>query len=248
MRWRSGVVLKLDSSRALVRADEEDNTISIKAQGPRASALLTTIRTDFAKLHPNLAVQEFLIVRELIETQPTGREVPVDYTYLCELETDNTLEAKLPRLKGKYNIPNLLNGVESRTDRQSTLNDRQALSRRTRTDRPLQILNDRPKRHGLITISALMLVILAVVAAIFAAIAHFIPGLNFIITCTAILLAFAAIAIVVLRATGIIDNSTFQKTLDSFLNAVSLLQGKDSGKADNNDRKSPPESDHETPD
>ena len=248
MRWRSGVVLKLDSSRALVRADEEDNTISIKAQGPRASALLTTIRTDFAKLHPNLAVQEFLIVRELIETQPTGREVPVDYTYLCELEKDNILEAKLPRLKGKYNILNLLNGVESRTDRQSTLNDRQNLSRRTRTDRPLQLLNDRPKRPGLTTTSALMLFIFAAVAAIFAVVAHNVPGFNFVITCMAILFAFTVIAIVVLRATGIIDNSTFQKTLDSFLNAVSLLQGKDSDKIDNNDRKSPPESDDETSD
>ena len=248
MRWRSGVVLKLDNSRALVRADDDNNTISIKAQGPRASALLTTIRTDFAKLHPNLAVKEFLIVRELIENQPTGREVPVDYTHLCELEKDNTLEARFPGLKGKYNIPNLLNGVESRTDRQSTLNDRQALSRRTRTDRPLQILNDRPKRPTLFKTSALMLVILAAVAAIFVVIAHTVPGLNFVITCMAILLAFAVIAIVVLRATGIIDNTTFQKTLDSFLNAVQFLKGKDAEKTDNDDRKSPPESDNETSD
>ena len=249
MRWRSGVVLKLDSSRALVRADEEDNTISIKAQGPRASALLTTIRTDFAKLHPNLAVQEFLMVREIINDQPTdrpnprpnNREVAVDYTYLCELEKDNTTEARLPRLKGKYNISNLLNGVESRTDRQDTLDDRSELSRRTRTDRPLKPLNDRPKRPGLIKTSALMLIILAVVAAIFVVIAHYVPGLNFVITCVTILLAFAGIGIFVLRVTGIIDNTTFQKNLDSFLKAVpALTSNKDKDSDDTTDQSSLP--------
>lgn len=91
-----------------------------------------------------------------------------------------------------------------------------------------------------------MLVILATVAAIFTVIAHTVPGLNFAITCMAILLAFAGIGIFVLRVTGIIDNNTFQETLDSFLNAVPLLKGKDSDKADNNDRKSIPESDDET--
>ena len=116
------------------------------------------------------------------------------------------------------------------------------------TDRLLHLLNDRPKRPTLFKTSVLMLVILAAVAAIFVVIAHTVPGLNFVITCMAILLAFAGIGIFVLRVTGIIDNNTFQETLDSFLNAVPLLKGKDSGKADRDDRKSPPESDNETSD
>ena len=88
-----------------------------------------------------------------------------------------------------------------------------------------------------------MLFILAAVAAIFVVIAHYVPGLNFVFTCMAILLAFAGIGIFVLRVTGIIDNNTFQETLDSFLNAVPLLKGQDSDKTDNDDRKSLPESD-----
>ena len=108
------------------------------------------------------------------------------------------------------------------------------------TDRLLHLLNDRPKRPTLFKTSVLMLVILAAVAAIFVVIAHTVPGLNFVITCMAILLAFAGIGIFVLRVTGIIDNNTFQETLDSFLNAVHFLRGKDAEKTDNDDRKSPP--------
>ena len=91
-----------------------------------------------------------------------------------------------------------------------------------------------------------MLVILAAVAAVFVVIVHTVPGLNFVITYMAILLAFTVVSIVVLRVTGIIDNNTFQETLDSFLNAVPFLKGKDADRADNNDRKSLPESDEIT--
>ena len=241
MRWRSGAVLTLDHSKALVRADEEDNIISIKVQGSRASALLSTIRTDFTKLHTNLAVQEFLVIREVINDQPTGREVPVDYTYLCNLEHQRTVEASFPRLKGTYNLRNLLEGVESHSQRQDNLDDRLDRSRKTRLDRPLRPLPQSPQRPGLVKTSVLMLIVLAVVAAIFAAIAHYIPGLNLLVIVTAILIAFAVGSIFILRTTGIIDNSTFQGTLDGFWKAVSLQKGQDP--EDKPDRKLPPEAD-----
>ena len=241
MRWRSGAVLTRDNSKALVRADEEDNFISIKAQGSRASDLLSIIRADFTKLHTNLAVQEFLVIREVVNDQPTGREVPVDYTYLCDLEHQRTVEASLPRLKGTYNLRNLLEGVESHSQRQDNLDDRLDRSRKTRLDRPLRPLPQSPQRPGLVKTSVLMLIVLAVVAAIFAAIAHYIPGLNLLVIVTAILIAFAVGSIFILRTTGIIDNSTFQGTLDGFWKAVSLQKGQDP--EDKPDRKLPPEAD-----
>ena len=241
MRWRSGAVLTLDHSKALVRADEEDNIISIKVQGSRASALLSTIRADFTKLHTNLAVQEFLVIREVVNDQPTGREVPVDYTYLCDLEHQRTVEASLPRLKGTYNLRNLLEGVESHSQRQDNLDDRRDRSRKTRSDRPLRPLDQPPQRPSLVKTSVLMLIVLAVVAAIFAAIAHSVPGLNLVITVLAILVAFGGIGIFILKITGIIDDSTFQKTLDGFWKAVPFLKGKDP--EDKPDRKLPPEAD-----
>ncbi|KAM3108076.1 leucine-rich repeat protein, partial [Phormidesmis sp. 146-20] len=241
MRWRSGVVLTLDHSKALVRADEEDNIISIKAQGSRASSLLTTIRADFTKLHTNLAVQEFLVIREVVNDHPTGREVPVDYTYLCDLERQGTQEASLPRLKGTYNLRNLLEGVESHSQRQDTLDDRLDRSRKTRLDRPLRPLPPSPQRPGLVPTSVLMLVILGVVAAIFVAIAHYTPGLNLLVTVTATLIAFVVGFIFILRTTGIIDNTTFQGTLDGFWKAVSSPKGQDS--KEKGDRKLPLKSD-----
>jgi small GTP-binding protein len=242
MRWRSGAVLTRDHSKALVRADEEENTITIKAQGSRASALLDTIRTDFTKLHPNLAVQELLVVREIVDGKPTGREVPVDYTHLCDLERQGTLEAALPRLKGKYNIRNLLEGVEAQDSRQRHLNDRLDRSRKTRSDRPLRPLPKSQQRPGLVKTSVLMLFVLAIIAAIFAAIAHYVPGLNLVVTVIAVLAAFGAFSIIVLRATGIITDSTFQSALAGFWKALPLLKGKDAAPPANSEQKAIDES------
>ncbi|MEM6868554.1 MAG: COR domain-containing protein, partial [Cyanobacteria bacterium P01_C01_bin.121] len=73
MRWRSGAVLTQDLNKALVRADEEDNFISIKATGSRASALLATIRADFEKIHEtiDLPVRQRLVIREIQNGEPT---------------------------------------------------------------------------------------------------------------------------------------------------------------------------------
>ncbi|PSB20580.1 GTP-binding protein [Phormidesmis priestleyi ULC007] len=241
MRWRSGAVLTRDNSKALVRADEEDNIISIKVQGSRTSSLLNLIRADFTKLHTNLAVQEFLVIREIVNGKPTKREVPVDYNYLCKLEHEGTVEASLPRLKGTYNLRDLLEGVESQANRQNNLNDRLDRSERTRSDQPLRPLPKPHQRPGLVKTSVVMLVVLGVVAAIFAAIAHYVPGLNLVVTMMAVLIAFGGIGIFILRTTGIIDNSTFQETLDGFWKAVPFL--KDHDPEENHDRKLPPKSD-----
>lgn len=70
-------------------------------------------------------------------------------------------------------------------------------------------------------------------------IAHYTPGLNLFVTVTAILLAFVVGIIFILRTTGIIDNSTFQGTLDGFWKAVSLQKGQDP--EEKHDRHLPPD-------
>jgi internalin A len=232
MRWRSGAVLTQDLCKALVRADEEDNFITIKVQGNRGHALLSTIRTDFTKIHatiPHLAVREFLVIREIQDDKPTGREVPVDYNYLCDLDRQGIAECPLPNLKGKYNLRNLLEGVESPDQRQSNLDDRLARSYRSRDSRPLRPLNP-AKKPGLIKVSLLMLFILVCVAAVFAAIAHFIPEVKLFLVLTAILLAFAVVIIPILRITGIITEDAFNKGMDGFYTVLPMLNGKESKK------------------
>jgi internalin A len=246
MRWRSGVVLTQDLRKALVRADEEDNFIAIKVTGNRGSALLSTIRTDFDKIHdtiPHLAVREYLVIREIQDNKPTGREVPIDYNYLCDLDRQGITEAPLPNLKGKYNLRSLLEGVESREARLSDLDDRLDRSSKSRRDRPLQTRKkDKP---GLITVSAIMLVVIAVVSAIVVAIAHSVPGLNLIIVLPTILLMFSIVILVVLKITGFITEDGFMKGLEGFFKAIHILKGKDPEKPKDDTKKSPAEANSE---
>jgi internalin A len=229
MLWRSGAVLTQDLAKALVRADDEDTFISIKVQGNRGNALLSTIRADFDKIHrtiPHLAVREYLVIREFDKGQYTDREVPVDYNYLCDLDRQRIAEAPLPNLKGTYNLRDLLEGIESYDQRQQNLDDRLDRSYKTRDSRKLNPF-PKPPKTSLGKVSALMFVLLAGIAAIFVAIGYYIPGAQLILIIPAILLAFAIVIIPSLRITGIITDETFSKLVESFFNALPVLNGKD---------------------
>jgi hypothetical protein len=209
MRWRSGVVLTMDINKALVCADEEDKYISIKAEGSRASALLAIIKTDFQKIHatiPNLAVQEKLVIRELQGGQPTGVEVPVDYLYLIELDRQGIVEAILPGLRGKYNIRNILEGVEPKTE------------------------IEKPGPNGdkkTLLPSLALLLVLAVVAFIFAVLANTVPVVQFITSVLAIIFIFALIVIVGLLRTGKINETTFNQFLEGFWRSITIFKGQE---------------------
>jgi internalin A len=244
-RWRSGAVLTQDANKALVRADEEDNFITIKVQGRSANTLLATIRADFAKIHDkfsdNLAVQEKLVVRE---QGNTGREVPVDYNYLCELEDRDIKESPLPNLQGTYSISDLLAGVESSRQRQTGLVERQNRSRKSRDGRPMRSLNRRQdKAPSLLKPSLVLLLVLFVVAAIFAVIAHFIPTVNLFITVVGIIIVFPVLSIMALLVTGIIDRATLSKFFEGFWTAVPAIAGKKSEQPEKPDRQELPPSD-----
>ena len=230
MLWRSGAVLTQDIAKALVRADDEDTFISIKVQGNRGNALLSTIRADFDKIHrtiPHLAVREYLVIREFDKGQYSDREVPVDYNYLCDLDRQRITEAPLPNLTGTYNLCDLLEGVESYDQRQSNLDDRLDRSRNSRDSRKLRPL-PKPPKPGLFKTSALMLTILAIVSGIFVAIVHFVPGLQLVLILIAILLAFSVVSIIILRVTGTITDETFSKSLEGFYSTLPILKGNDS--------------------
>ncbi|MEL6779166.1 MAG: COR domain-containing protein [Cyanobacteria bacterium J06597_16] len=227
MRWRSGAVLHQDLNKALVRADEEDNFISIKVEGSRASALLAAIRADFDKIHKTikLPVRERLVVKEIQNAGPTGREVPVDYNYLCELERNGIGETSLPDLRGKYNIRDLLEGVEPQTQRQDNLDDRLARSRSSRSSRPLDTLEEKSQPPSFFKTSIAMLVVLAVVTAIFAVLAHFVPALQLVVIVIAILLTFSILTVFALRITGTIKDDVFGKALSEFWKVVPRING-----------------------
>ena len=228
MRWRSGVVLTMDLNKALVRADEEDNYISIKAQGSRASALLAIIKTDFQKIHatiPNLAVQEKLVIRELQGEQPTGVEVPVDYLYLIKLDHQGVVEATLPGLRGTYNIRDILEGVESKTERARDLDIREERSRKSRENRPMSPKT--PETLNLLKPSLALLLVFAVVACIVAVFAHFVPDSKHITSVLTIIFIFALIVIVLLLWTGKINETTFNQFLEGFWRSITIFKGQE---------------------
>ncbi|MFM7279304.1 MAG: leucine-rich repeat protein [Microcystis aeruginosa] len=228
MRWRSGVVLTMDLNKALVRADEEDNYISIKAQGSRASALLAIIKTDFQKIHdtiPNLAVQEKLVIRELQGEKPTGVEVPVDYLHLIELDRQGIVEATLPGLRGKYNIRDILEGVESKTERERYLDEREERGRKSRENRPMT--PETPETPNLLKPSLALLVVLAVVTFIFAVLANTVPVVQFITSVLTIIFIFALIVIVLSLWTGKINETTFNQFLEGFWRSITIFKGQE---------------------
>ncbi|MBC1196306.1 leucine-rich repeat protein [Microcystis aeruginosa BLCCF158] len=228
MRWRSGVVLTMDLNKALVRADEEDNYISIKAQGSRASALLAIIKTDFDKIHatiPNLAVQEKLVIRELQGEKPTGVEVPVDYLYLIELDRQGIVEAILPGLRGKYNIRDILEGVESKTERARDLDIKEERSRKSRKNRPMRL--ETPENPNLLKPSLALLLVFAVVACIVAVIAHFVPDSKHITSVLTIIFIFAFIVFVLLLVTGKINQTTFNQLFEVLSRFIPTFKGQE---------------------
>ncbi|TRU14937.1 MAG: GTP-binding protein [Microcystis sp. Msp_OC_L_20101000_S702] len=228
MRWRSGVVLTMDLNRALVRADEEDNYISIKAQGSRANALLAIIRADFQKIHdtiPNLAVQEKLVIRELQGEKPTGVEVPVDYLHLIELDRQGRVEEPLPGLRGKYNIRDILEGVESKTERERYLHEREERGRKSRENRPMSPKT--PETPNLLKPSLALLLVLAVVACIVAVIAHFVPDSKHITSVLTIIVIFAFIVFVLLLLTGKINQTTFNQLFEVLSRFIPTFKGQE---------------------
>jgi hypothetical protein len=145
----------------------------------------------------------------------------------------------LPGLQGNYNIRDLLEGVESRQQREQNLDDRREKADLSRDSQPLKPL---PKRTpNLWKPSLTILFILFIVSLIFVVVAGVVPDLRLLIIVPAILLACAFIAITGLHITGIMDASNFNQALTGFWNALPILKGQDSGK--DSDTKELPESD-----
>ena len=72
-RWRTGVILKFEDNRALVKADVQDKRVFINVSGPVPGRrrLLALIRTDFERIHydiRNLQPQEMIPLPEYPDT------------------------------------------------------------------------------------------------------------------------------------------------------------------------------------
>jgi internalin A len=117
-RWKTGVILRFEGARALVKADTAEKTVVISVSGPSATVrrnLLAIIRSDFEQIHrdiPRLDPQAMIPV-------PGHPNVVLDYKELFvmeaagEIELKKVIAGKVERLK----ISELLNGVDFEDER-----------------------------------------------------------------------------------------------------------------------------------
>jgi internalin A len=121
-RWRTGVVLRWEQSRALVKADAAEKKIVIRVTGLNADGrrkLLAVIRSDFERIHSEMPKLEVIAKVPL----PGAPNVLRDYEELVVFEKDGTEEmpANVGGKTVKVKVRDVLKGVDlEETTRQRT--------------------------------------------------------------------------------------------------------------------------------
>ena len=119
LRWRSGVVLRSDEdNRALVVADSEAAQIDIHISGSPANRrrFLSAIRHSFEQIHNTLSGLKHE-VKELVPLP--NSQVFFPYANLLKLETRGIGQWYSPDEDADINVHALLDGYESRNERQA---------------------------------------------------------------------------------------------------------------------------------
>jgi internalin A len=117
-RWRTGVVLKFEGNRALVKADVHEKKVFISITGPAAGRgrLLAIIRSDFERIHRDI----FKSPPAEMVPLPEFPHVVVPYRELRVMEEKG--ERELKKVVGEQvlnlDVQKLLNGVDLQGTRQ----------------------------------------------------------------------------------------------------------------------------------
>ena len=110
-RWRTGVILKFEENRALVKADVQDKRILIAVSGPTSGrrSLLAIIRSDFEHIHRNYKFQPQQII-----PLPGNPNALVAYNKLLVLEQKgvNKFHEVFGEDVVELDVKDLLNGVD----------------------------------------------------------------------------------------------------------------------------------------
>jgi internalin A len=111
-RWRTGVVLKFEGNRALVKADVHDRKtfISVTGSATGRRRLLAVIRSDFERIHMNFKKLE---TEEKVPI-PGHPTVLIDYAELTAYEAsgDDEYKVVIERKPKKFSVRKLLDGVD----------------------------------------------------------------------------------------------------------------------------------------
>ncbi len=116
--WRTGVVLVKDESRAYIKADLDDGKIIIWIIGNLSTrrSLLSIIRNNFDAIHKTIAA---LPVKERVPL-PDNPIVTVSHKHLLTLESIGITDFVPEDTDKSYNIKELLEGIQTSSDRHKT--------------------------------------------------------------------------------------------------------------------------------
>ena len=115
--WRSGTLVKKGQNKALVKADYEEKTISIRVLGTENTRrdLLSAIRNEFETIHQTLAKIE---IQERVPI-PGHPKITTSYKHLLTLEQKG-IENFIPEgMNEAISVRELLNGVTPEYDREN---------------------------------------------------------------------------------------------------------------------------------
>ncbi|HEX7956988.1 MAG TPA: COR domain-containing protein [Pyrinomonadaceae bacterium] len=116
-RWRTGVILRLESNLALVRADAQERRVLINIRGPVGGRrrLLSVIRANFDRIHSSI---KNLKPTEIV---PLPRQPAASVSYDDLLAWEKSGTKNFPMVVGgrvvDLNVQQLLNGVEVEGER-----------------------------------------------------------------------------------------------------------------------------------
>jgi small GTP-binding protein len=113
--WRNGIVLKNNGNRALVKADVQDKTISIKIDGNQNTRreFIAVIRSKFAEIHTSF---DGLVFKEMLG-HPKYPEILRDYERLIKMEANNREFEFVDELEIDLPVKEWLNGFYSFEER-----------------------------------------------------------------------------------------------------------------------------------
>jgi internalin A len=116
--WRAGVVLNLEGSRALVKADTEDRRIYISVQNGNPRLALSAIRNQLKSIHKTISGLE---ASEKVPVPGHPEIPPLDYEHLVTLENLSE-ETYIPEGLGeRINVRDLLNGLQANAPQNSDI-------------------------------------------------------------------------------------------------------------------------------
>lgn len=138
--WRTGIVLKHQNNRAIIKTDREDKQILILVNSypsSRRRELLAVIRSEFNAIHQTIKGLE---VKEKVPL-PNHPKILVDYEHLLNL-AEMGIRTFVPEgLKEEVSVNQLLNGIEVKQNRQRRQregdNEDITMMDRSSTNRPI---------------------------------------------------------------------------------------------------------------